>query len=69
MTNYKKFLFDIKPLPLRDGPEWTTHFVIYRDTRDGIEVVRKVEVGNRCKTETEAQDSGLLEAKCIVDAL
>jgi hypothetical protein len=42
---------------------------VYRDTRDGIEVVKKVETGNISKDESEALQIGSTEAERFIDNL
>jgi hypothetical protein len=69
MTNmrYKDFLIDIKPLPLRDSGEWTTHFALYRDHGNKMELIANVHMGNRCKNEEEATKAGIREAMMLAD--
>jgi hypothetical protein len=69
MVQHKEFLIDVKPQPLRDSTEWTTHFAIYRDLRNAIEPLKNVHMGNRCVSEAEARTAGLIEAKRMVDDL
>jgi hypothetical protein len=66
---YKNYLIDIKPFALRDGPEWTVHVTVERDLRDQIEFIKKIETGNRFKSESEASQFGELEGKRFVDGL
>jgi hypothetical protein len=64
---YKDFLIDVKPLPLRDSSEWTTHFVLFRDQGYRMLEVAKVEMGNRCVSEEEATKVGIREAMRLAD--
>jgi len=64
---YKGFLMNVRVLPLRGSTEWTTHFSVHKDTRDGMTLICNAHVGNRCTDEKEAFDVGLREAERIID--
>jgi hypothetical protein len=64
---YKDFLIDVKPRPLRDSTEWTTHFALYHDRRNRVEPIANVHLGNRCKNEEEARQAGISAAMHLAD--
>jgi hypothetical protein len=66
MIQHNQFLIDLKPQPLRDSTEWTTHFAIFDDLRYAVEPIKSVQMGNRCKSEADAREAGLVEAKRII---
>jgi len=66
---YKGYFIDVKTYPLRDSPEWTTHFTIERDLPDRVEFVKKIETGERFGSELAAMRFGESEAKKFVDGL
>ena len=63
MTKLHGYLVDIKPLPLRDGEGWTTHFAIYLDLENSIDLIKKVEMGNIAVTREEAYRIGTIEVE------
>jgi hypothetical protein len=69
MIQYREFQINVKPLPLRDSDEWTSHFTIYRDTGDAMEPIQKVHMGNKCTNESEARIAAISEATRLVDRL
>jgi hypothetical protein len=69
MIQHGEYLIDVKPQPLRESSEWTTHFVIYHDKRAAIEPLQNIHMGNRCESESNAFDIGVSEAKRIIDEL
>jgi hypothetical protein len=69
MNSYKDFIIDIKSIPLRDSTEFTTHIAIYRDSKNVLELVKSVHMGNRCVSAANAHTAGEIEAKRIIGTL
>jgi len=67
--NYKNCFIQAKPYPLRDAAEWTVHVDIERDTRDGVEHLKKIETGRRFASESEAIEFGEATGMSFVDAM
>jgi hypothetical protein len=66
---YKNCIVDIKTFSLLDSTEWTTHLAIYRDKRDGLDVMGPYHLGNRSENEESAIEVGKAEAIRIIDQL
>jgi hypothetical protein len=69
MVKFEEYLIEVKPLQLRDDAGWTTHFVIYKDSRSSIDVVKKVEMGNISASADQASQLGIDEAKRLIRQL
>lgn len=69
MTEFHGYFIDIKPLPLRDHAGWTTHFSIYRDSGNSMDLIQKVEMGNTSATRDDAYRTGIVEAERVIRAL
>lgn len=64
---YKNFLIDVKSRSIRGTCEWTTHFSLYRDTHDTMNLIANVHMGNTCKTDEDATQAGIREAMRLAD--